>query len=362
MGDGEFNCQNRADEEAFEIGIGNSSFPMIDLKQVLKPCNTSEGELGFECRAVKGSSVNLTSEGRGMKEGCLILRAWCSPHRGTYTCENLIGKTRTAKTIDHIMCSNQTFWEGISCGKGNFRRCTGITPGQCWHEEECTDGSNSILPAQGGNCGKMLRCTAHDQIGLDNRTVCIEDKYKCDGILHCKDKEDEKDCPRKNYQQCGGNVLRKCIGSYKMPDGDHCKNGDMMCTARDGRWAKKNICLGKKFLCDNHLQCEDGRDEMGCEKEYMRKGLHRRDHHHICRSPFLGTKAEDNRTGRFFPFRAIRWFYVIYTHSHGPIIYFNFDFYIGATRLSSVHMAMMKLTAKFLISCVLSGVCFSFSH
>ena len=101
---------------------------------------------------------------------------------------------------------------------------------------------------------------------------------------------------------------------------------------------------------------------MGCEKEYMRKGLHRRDHHHICRSPFLETKADDNKTGRFFPFRAIRWFYVIYTHSHGLIIYFNFDFYIGATRLSSVHMAMMKLTAKFLISCVLWGVCFSFSH
>ena len=211
------------------------------------------------------------------------------------------------------MCSNQTFWEGISCGKGNFRRCTGTIPGQCWHEEKCTDRSNSILPAQGGNCGQMLRCTAHDKIGLDNRTVCIEDKYKCDGIVHCKDKEDEKNCPRKHYKQCGGNVLRKCVGSYKMPDGAHCENGDMMCTARDGRWAKKNICLGKKFLCDNYLQCEDGRDEMGCEKEYKRKGLHRRNHHHICRSPFLETKAEDNRTGRFFPFRAIRWFYVIYT-------------------------------------------------
>ena len=36
MGDGEFNCQNRADKEAFEIGIGNSSSPMIALKQVLK--------------------------------------------------------------------------------------------------------------------------------------------------------------------------------------------------------------------------------------------------------------------------------------------------------------------------------------
>ena len=76
MGDGEFNCQNRADEEAFEIGIGNSSSPMIALKQVLKPGNTGEGELGFECSAVKGSRVNLTSEGREMKGGCLVLRAW----------------------------------------------------------------------------------------------------------------------------------------------------------------------------------------------------------------------------------------------------------------------------------------------
>ena len=90
----------------------------------------------------------------------------------------------------------------------------------------------------------------------------------------------------------------------------------------------------------------------------MRKGLHRRDHHHICRSPFLETKAEDNRTGRFFPFRAIRWFYVIYT----PITSILISTQVRHDcPLSSVHMAMMKLTAKFLISCVLSGVCFSFS-
>ena len=78
-----------------------------------------------------------------------------------------------------------------------------------------------------------------------------------------------------------------------------------MCTARDGFYAGKKICLKEKFRCDNYLQCEDGRDEEDCDEEYAKKGIFKRDHRHICQSPFLKV-IKGNRTSKFFPVRAIR--------------------------------------------------------
>ena len=34
-----------------------------------------------------------------------------------------------------------------------------------------------------------------------------------------------------------------------------------MCTARDGKWAGKKICVPEKFRCDNFLQCLGAEDE-----------------------------------------------------------------------------------------------------
>ena len=79
-----------------------------------------------------------------------------------------------------------------------------------------------------------------------------------------------------------------------------------MCTARDGRWAGRKVCLGKRFQCDNYVQCEDARDEQGCEEEYLRKKIFTRNDRFVCPSPFLDTKTEENETGKFFPMRAIR--------------------------------------------------------
>ena len=84
-----------------------------------------------------------------------------------------------------------------------------------------------------------------------------------------------------------------------------------MCTARDGKFAGKKICVEKKFQCDNYLQCEDGKDEEDCEEEYKKKGIFKRDQRIICRSPFLRISNEKNETGKFFPMRAIRFIILI---------------------------------------------------
>ena len=77
-----------------------------------------------------------------------------------------------------------------------------------------------------------------------------------------------------------------------------------MCRARDGRSAGKNICLEKKFVCDNYLQCEDGKDENDCEKEYVRQRVSPGNYNYRYKSPFLVTQNEANGTGRFYPQRA----------------------------------------------------------
>ena len=47
----------------------------------------------------------------------------------------------------------------------------------------------------------------------------------------------------------------------------------MMESWRDEELAKKKICVGKKFLCNNYLQCEDGKDEEDCEQQYKTKSI-----------------------------------------------------------------------------------------
>ena len=219
--DGEFNCRNRADENAFP----HPSSLLLDLENILTRCIDRYGDQGFNCSAATHDSKR-----------CLRLYWWCNP-TGTYTCDELADKTATGKTIDPQMCSNQSFWHEKGCSYGGHSRCTGKTSGECVvNGQECSDGSSVIKPAA---------------------------------------KEEEGGCGEKK----------------------------LMCTARDGRWAGLTICLEKRFQCDNYVQCEDARDEQGCEKEYVKKGIFTHNDRFRCPSPSLEIK---NKTGKFFPMRAIR--------------------------------------------------------
>ena len=153
--DGDVDCRNRADEEFFQTGIGNSSSLLLDLESILIPCNISQNsntqdKSGFKC---SGSGSNIADD-------CLWLTAWCDPTRAAYICNELKGKTATQRTTDPLLCQNQSFWEHRNCNRDYFYRCNGETPGQCeqpW--SKCKDGSSEIKPAQGGDCrGKELMC------------------------------------------------------------------------------------------------------------------------------------------------------------------------------------------------------------
>merc|ERR1712012_1136645 len=122
-------------------------------------------------------------------------------------------------------------------------------------------------------------------------------------VRHCHRVEDETNCNQAYTSYCWGS---DCEKAYKPPTGGHCeKEEEVMCTARDGKFAGTKICVEKKFQCDNHLQCEDGKDEEMCEEEYKKKRIFKRDQRIICRSPFLRISNEKNETGKFFPMRVI---------------------------------------------------------
>merc|ERR1712013_270084 len=155
---------------------------------------------------------------------------------------------------------------------------TGDAPGQC---EEINDDN----ACRDGSCGRQLMCKARGK----------EDLANCSSTMP--------------FRMCESEMWDDCDKYYKGPNNGASKceeKNDLMCNARDGKWAGRNICLKKKFLCDNYLQCEDGKDEEQCEDEYLKKRVFPKDYHYICKSPFLVMRKEENWTGKFFPMRAIR--------------------------------------------------------
>ena len=168
--DGKFDCENRADEEPFETSYENSSTLLVDMSDILRDCTGKHGEVGFKC------------SGNNLRDDCLSMYSWCNPG-STFTCNELEGKTATGKTIDPVMCSNQSFWEHQGCNKNrHFYRCTAETPGQCNIQHRgCVDASHTIKPPQGGDCGGDIRCKGREFSRWKNLEVCIEKQYMCDG-------------------------------------------------------------------------------------------------------------------------------------------------------------------------------------
>nr|XP_002730426.1 PREDICTED: uncharacterized protein LOC100377451 [Saccoglossus kowalevskii] len=71
-----------------------------------------------------------------------------------------------------------------------------------------------------------------------NGIHCIKPYLVCDGIIHCEDKSDERDC---FYEECGDDEF-------------HCENG-----------SERGRCIPSNLVCDKTLDCYDGQDEDNCE-------------------------------------------------------------------------------------------------
>ena len=249
---------------------------------------------------------------------CLPYFAWCSPDMFSFKCDQLEGKSATGKTIDSNLCSNQSFWEGKPCDSRflheisngqnvTFKgfRSTGARPGQCWAAGlPAADGSSNIRGPKDEDCGmENTNCTLeHDELMeqmmlltvfncmKENQAYLSVGEFKDDGKLLSK--------VMKNWE-CFLNAMNSTLFGKK------CEEDNIICTARDGYWAGREICLEKRYRCDNFLQCEDGSDEVDCEETYQSKNIFTKDHLFMCKSPFLTIKSKQNKTGKFFPMRGI---------------------------------------------------------
>ena len=72
-----------------------------------------------------------------------------------------------------------------------------------------------------------------------------------------------------------------------------------MCTARDGKWAGRKICLEEKYRCDNFVQCTEAEDEYNCKARYFEKGIFSKNDRYVCKSPSVPLKTKKNTTGKY---------------------------------------------------------------
>uniref|UniRef100_A0A8B9CK99 LDL receptor related protein 1 n=89 Tax=Aves TaxID=8782 RepID=A0A8B9CK99_9AVES len=116
-------------------------------------------------------------------------------------------------------------------------------------------------------------CNMHDEFECGNGD-CIDFSRTCDGVVHCKDKSDEKQsyCSsrkcKKGYLHC---MNGRCIASRYWCNGvDDCgDNSDEVpcnktsCAATEFR-CRDGTCIGNSSRCNQFIDCEDASDEMNC--------------------------------------------------------------------------------------------------
>uniref|UniRef100_A0A663N6G7 Prolow-density lipoprotein receptor-related protein 1 n=1 Tax=Athene cunicularia TaxID=194338 RepID=A0A663N6G7_ATHCN len=116
-------------------------------------------------------------------------------------------------------------------------------------------------------------CNMHDEFECGNGD-CIDFSRTCDGVVHCKDKSDEKQsyCSsrkcKKGFLHC---MNGRCIASRYWCNGvDDCgDNSDEVpcnktsCAATEFR-CRDGSCIGNSSRCNQFIDCEDASDEMNC--------------------------------------------------------------------------------------------------
>ena len=177
-----------------------------------------------------------------------------------------------------------------------------------------------IMPPKNGSLHceeEELKCFGKKGSRWGGLGVCIEEKYKCDGIVQCEGGEDEMGCSRNATKNCEGTSVgtrvpsdgyifngHECDKFYKQLLGGVCGE-KLKCIARDGRYVGIEICVPSDFICDNTLQCQGGEDEDNCEVKYIEKKIFSVDERVVCTSRSLNLTTIGNGTaGHFFPYRG----------------------------------------------------------
>ncbi|XP_049880284.1 low-density lipoprotein receptor-related protein 1 [Pectinophora gossypiella] len=208
------------------------------------------------------------------RDPCLVLNGGCAEictmdESGLASCHcgagrELSSDLHSCRPLDSVCADNQ-----FSCAEGacipNELVCDGVP-----HCSDTTDASDEdlyfctsrVCPAGWVPCGAGGRCVAArgvcdgradcddgtDEAGCDCQPtqfkcddgMCVEITARCDGVLQCADASDERAC-----------ALASCaaLGPQAVPCG----------AGAD--------CYMPAWRCDNHTDCPNGEDEVGCQEE-----------------------------------------------------------------------------------------------
>uniref|UniRef100_A0A0R3RKI8 Disintegrin domain-containing protein n=1 Tax=Elaeophora elaphi TaxID=1147741 RepID=A0A0R3RKI8_9BILA len=136
----------------------------------------------------------------------------------------------------------------------------------CDGNVDCPDGSDEERYCK-KDCSK-------DELRCGKTGICLAQEQRCDGDVHCKYGEDERNCDG----ECHGGALwcegkKKCVPRWQICDGiQNCPDGkdEMNCTCRECSGIGKalcnntNVCIERSQVCDGNEDCPGGDDEVNC--------------------------------------------------------------------------------------------------
>ncbi|KAJ7345792.1 hypothetical protein JRQ81_001742, partial [Phrynocephalus forsythii] len=137
----------------------------------------------------------------------------------------------------------------------------------------CSCRGDRVLIEDNRCVPKNLSCNFYSEFECGNGE-CIDYQLSCDGVVHCKDKSDEKlfycenrSC-RRGYKPC---FNRRCIPTNQVCDGknDCGDNSDEVgcevsgCTSTEFHCGD-GTCIAKSAQCNQVIDCSDASDEKNC--------------------------------------------------------------------------------------------------
>jgi len=220
-----------------------------DFSNILaSQCNNCTADHLFQCQMF-GKSLCLNEEFNFMCDGlpqCDDLADELAP-----LCDNCLADNIFKCQIgDESICLTEQFkCDGIllctdfadellsECGKcplwwfacKDGSRCISESWACDGYEGGCADKSN-MFASQCNDCADdhLFKCQQGEL------SLCINEQYKCDGIVHCDNAVDEL------MSECG-----------------NCSSTKFVC-----KWGGQDVCLDKQYQCDGVVLCEGASDEL----------------------------------------------------------------------------------------------------